>query len=85
MTDKPHDRIFRKMLSVPSAVRQILEGLLPADLLAQIDWNTFEMPKIAGINEKLSETREDVLYRAKLCGTTSCSTTSSNTRPTATG
>jgi hypothetical protein len=39
------------MLFVPSAARQILEALLPADLLAQIDWSTFELPKIAGINE----------------------------------
>jgi predicted transposase/invertase (TIGR01784 family) len=66
MTDKPHDGIFRKMLSVPATARQILEALLPAEMLAQIDWKTFEMPKIAGINENLSETREDVLYRAKL-------------------
>lgn len=59
------DSLFRGCLSNPIVARQFLSAWLPSEFLSLIDWSTLEARKIAGIDDSLSERREDLVMRVR--------------------
>ena len=45
---------------------------MPKEFFALVDWESFYVEKISGINEALAERREDVLYRIEEAGKPVC-------------
>lgn len=62
----PHDRFFKDLLSRPEAAASFLENYLPAEIVAALDLNQFELSKDSFLDEELRQHLSDLLYRVQL-------------------
>jgi hypothetical protein len=67
-----NDQLFRHALSIPEVVRQFLSAWLPAEFISLVDWGSLKIEKVSGINESLTERREDLVYSVNVAGAPVC-------------
>lgn len=63
----PHDKLFRRSMSIPSVAKDFLLMHLPEDIKNQIDYTTLEVLPETFIDESLSHHQVDALFKV-LCG-----------------
>jgi predicted transposase/invertase (TIGR01784 family) len=61
-----HDHFFRESMVRIELAKRLLFAFVKVLILKNIDFSTFEIYKGDWIDEKLKESRSDILYRAKL-------------------
>ena len=61
-----HDHFFRESMSRIEIAKSLLFAFVKTTILKNIDFSSFEIYKGDWIDEKLQESRSDILYRAKL-------------------
>jgi predicted transposase YdaD len=53
---QPHDWLFKEIFSVPEHAASHLRSVLPAELVARVDWNTLSLEssrlQISGLDAK---------------------------------
>ncbi len=59
------DSLFRGGFSNPVVARQFLSAWLPPELVRRLHWETLELRRVAGINDALTERREDLVLRVR--------------------
>lgn len=68
MTRKPHDALFRYTFSRPEHAAGELRAVLPADLVARIDWRTLARQPDSFVDSHLADRASDVLFSVQLAG-----------------
>jgi predicted transposase/invertase (TIGR01784 family) len=61
-----HDHFFRESMSRIEIAKSLLLAFVKTIILKNIDFSSFEIHKGDWIDEKLHESRSDIIYRAKL-------------------
>jgi len=64
----PHDRLFKRTFSVLDNASAQLRAVLPAPVVAEIDFKTLEVVSGTFVDDLYSETHSDLLYKVKLRG-----------------
>ena len=64
--NNPHDKFFKRAMSLGNITRPLLIEYLPTDLLAKLDLNTLEIDPNSYINDELKETFSDVVWSCRL-------------------
>jgi predicted transposase/invertase (TIGR01784 family) len=64
----PHDLFFRHVFADPEHAAGELRTVLPAALVARLDWSSLRALPSTFIDPKLSEQRADLLFSASLAG-----------------
>ncbi len=59
----PHDKYFRASMSDPRIAKDFFQAHLPETILNSIKWETLALQSSQHIDEHLSETMTDILYR----------------------
>jgi putative YhgA-like transposase/uncharacterized protein DUF4351 len=60
-----HDRSYKLLFSHPEMVRDLLEGFVREDWLAQVDYTSFEKLNSAFVSDDLRERADDVVWRVR--------------------
>lgn len=68
MTSKPHDGLFKAVFQQPAQAVGELQHLLPADLVAAIDWSSLELQPGSYVDEELADLHSDLLFSAHTSG-----------------
>ncbi|MGV9414233.1 Rpn family recombination-promoting nuclease/putative transposase [Nocardia sp. NPDC003693] len=66
--DKPHDALFRQMMSHPDAVAGELRAVLPEAVAAQIDWACMRPQSCSFVSAELRARFSDVLFATRWAG-----------------
>ncbi|MFE6858948.1 Rpn family recombination-promoting nuclease/putative transposase [Nocardia sp. NPDC057668] len=66
--DKPHDALFRQMMSHPDAVAGELRAVLPEEVAAQIDWTWMQPQSCSFVSAELRARFSDVLFATRWAG-----------------
>ncbi len=64
----PHDALFRRLFSDHAIARGALTSVLPADVVAMIDFSTLELQPASHVDEVLHAFQSDVVFNAKIAG-----------------
>ena len=64
----PHDALFRRLFSDHAIARGALTSVLPADVVAMIDFATLELQPASHVDEVLHAFHSDVVFSAKIAG-----------------
>lgn len=64
----PHDALFRAAFESPQHATELLEALLPDDMLGLIALTSLELQSGGGRGKELEEFRSDLLFRANITG-----------------
>ena len=67
-TSTPHDGLFKRIFKNPLHAAGILRSVLPAELVAQLDFSTLELEPSSFIDQHLAERHTDLLFRMRLGG-----------------
>lgn len=57
-----HDKLFKQMMSLKSQAVALATSFLPAEVLAEIDLDSFDLSNVSFINEELQEYFADIVY-----------------------
>lgn len=66
MPTSPHDRLVKKTFEQPENAAGELQAVLPAPLVAAIDWSTLRLEPGSFVDEDAREHHTDLLYSAEL-------------------
>jgi len=66
MPARPHDALFKATFSDPANARGELSSVLPAEVVARIDWSTLRLEAGTFVDASLRETMSDLLFSARL-------------------
>ncbi len=64
--NNPHDRFFKDSFSRKDVVRNFIQEYIPPDLTKQIDLNSLEIQKDSFIDNELSASFSDILYKINI-------------------
>jgi predicted transposase/invertase (TIGR01784 family) len=64
----PHDRFFRRVFSDPEHAAGELRTVLPAALVARLDWPSLRLLPATFVDPALAELRADLLFSASVGG-----------------
>src|SRR5690625_7341899 len=62
----PHDKFFKKMLSVPGAAEEFIRLSVPAKILRMIDLKTLEITDQNLLTEKMDDLFMDLIFECQL-------------------
>ncbi|MCA9647978.1 MAG: Rpn family recombination-promoting nuclease/putative transposase [Polyangiaceae bacterium] len=65
---QPHDVLVKQIFGDPKNARVELEAVLPAPIVAAIDWSTLEVLPETFIDPAFAKTQADLLFRVQLAG-----------------
>lgn len=65
-TSTPHDGLFKRIFKDPVHAAGILRSVLPAELVAQLDFSTLELEPGSFIDQHLAERHTDLLFKIRL-------------------
>ena len=66
MTSQPHDRLAKAVFSETRQASAFFEAFLPADISAQIDFDSLELVSGSFVDEELTERLTDLLFTARI-------------------
>lgn len=64
--NNPHDKFFKRALTIVAIARSMLEKFLPTDLLDKLNLYTLEIDPNSYINDELKETFSDIVWACRL-------------------
>ncbi len=64
----PHDHLFRRVFSVPEHAEGELRSVLPADLVARVDWSTLALVPGTFVDTAAGAIEADLLFTVELEG-----------------
>ncbi len=64
----PHDALFKQTFSDPSNAAGELRSILPAAIVAAIDWSTLRLCPGSTVDDELAELHSDLIYQALIGG-----------------
>ena len=64
----PHDALVADTFSDPKHARAMLEGLLPAKIVAHLDMETLELTRMHLVDGRLRKVEADLVYKVRLKG-----------------
>jgi hypothetical protein len=65
-TAQHHDALFRKIFGDPAHAAEAVRAILPPQVAAHFDWNSFEADHASVVNEGFEQRHGDLLFRARL-------------------
>ena len=68
MAKNPHDALFKRVFSQTVHAEGELRSVLPAALVAQLDWSTLHLCSGSSVDGKLDDAHSDLLYSVELGG-----------------
>jgi len=71
VTSRPHDALFKAAFGSAEGAAGLLRAVLPTELVAAIEWSTLVVEGASFIDEDLADLYSDVLFSARLRGTSS--------------
>jgi hypothetical protein len=63
---KLHDALFRNVFSVPAHAAEAVRAILPPQVAAHFDWNSFEAEHASVVTEGFEQRHGDLQFRARL-------------------
>jgi hypothetical protein len=63
---KVHDALFRSVFSIPAHAAEAVRAILPPQVVAHFDWNSFEADHASVVTEGFEQRHADLLFRARL-------------------
>ncbi len=62
----PHDKFFKTTFARKDTARSFLQTYLPANIVPELDFSTFEISKDTFVDEEFKDTVSDILYKVGL-------------------
>ena len=66
ITNNPHDRFFKEVMSEREIIRDFLQNYLPAEMVRLIDLESITAEKDSFVEKELQEYFSDLLFRVRL-------------------
>ena len=67
LTESPHDKLFKDAFGSPEAARGMIQALVPASIVDNLDLNSLVAVPGTFIDEALTGSQSDLLFSSSLC------------------